>query len=1527
MKESIKKLFAILVLVLLIVNSSFLMVVSTAIDAIENLIDENKVNPIIEVNLEKYVNYKISDESKGTLLQTNVKTGIEYEEGEEYTPIKATKAVVNLPQIDGKYPENLDVIAKSTQATNGDRNGKDMYYSYDKENGKLEIVVDNNEDENGNIYTKNVNGARDEFVVISNYGADCYNDENVKRDLSLTGTIEEILANQDESKLAKEWKTNFEVTENISGLISTEVVTSDIYNGYINSNKENGTQYETEYAENMKINVSYKEISEELAVETSNKFINTKNKEIETEEIVYKSAKVNKQNVLDILGEEGKLQILNKAGEVIGEINKDTEAQEDGTVEINYENEQTEIIVKTTKPVKLGTIEIDSKKAIKETMTEKENNKISVKNTIKCVNNVQEKNEETGEITREYTEEIYNFENTKEIEIKQSETKVDVSLDKTEWTNNMQNDVTLTATLVTNGPQYDLFKNPVIEIKLPEQVEKISLGKVSLLYNNGLAIKKSEIVNTNTIRIELEGIQNEYMLNSIVSGTNIIIPATVVLKKDINSTNTSIKTTYTNENGTVNDYAKEGKTSKELGIYIDSINSVSEDYGIMALAASASEGSTTAENIDGLEIDVKAQVGKDTLKDGDIVYEGEVIKYTISLTNKSNSTITDLNVVGKVPEGTTYVIINGTYKEDSDEENIKRNDLYDKYEDKTEENAEIESISPNETKEISYLVIVNKIENQNNIVNSIIVNKAQKQIYEYNYKFNLKEAKLKVEVYPSEKEYNIYKYSLMYEVKIYNLTDETLKNVHVETDISKIHTYRYSQGDFEEDNYNEETGHLDLLIGELAVNETKSVTIRVVAKNFEDGTYEYNIPFYMETYADNTEKYRSNLDMFTAHSTGVSIVQQSDKEGLNLKAGEEIEYNFTIENVGEEGTKFEIIENLPSEMKLTKAEYDYYEYDVYKLVYNRAKKELEQVEGITDSSGIHYDFKITTYIPAGETIQIKLTAVADYLEKDIDVMNFMTIKGTDPGFEVKEKTSNVIKNTILAYDINDDKEEDIVINDNPGEIDKPGNSENENGGGTEEPGTEEKKYSISGNVWIDADKDGIKDNNEEKLSGITVKLFNAETSAISQDKNGNKYIQITDSNGDYKFENVEKGKYLVLFEFDTKNYKLTTYQAESISSSINSDVILKNVSIDGVEKDVGLTDIVEVTDKNIENIDMGLIKRQVFDLSLNKCITKVTETRDGTSKEHTFKDTQLAKVEVKSKYIDTTSISVEYKFVITNEGEISAYVSELIDYIPEGYAINSESAGSWKKNTKGYITTTSLSGEEIKPGESKEITLILDKKLDNNSMGTIINSAEIGKTLNVNNESDIDSTEGNRATDEDDYSEAQLILSINTGAATYILIILVTIIIYIVLFKIFKNTKLRAISIVILSAILMFLIGDFNVETDAYEWLPDHKCNITISDLKWHLVPKDGKLVWEIDHEDGTFWCISPKKHLCSANHVYKLEYDPGQWPNQNTNEGYYYGSWYYNSKNWDSLNNWLVEVTADNYNNRRNNWRWMGLG
>ena len=230
------------------------------------------------------MNYSLENDI-GTLVQFNLKTGIEYVDGEEYRPLSSTGILLRVPKIEDEYPENVEIIGNSTKATNGSDIAKDFEVKYDKENGELRIVVANKQDDDGNIYNQNIEGARDEYTIICHYSSNCYNNENIERELQIVGDIQTSIADYDETEKRMDVDETYVVSENISGLISTNVMTSDIYNGYINSNKQNETNYKTEYIENLEINISKKEISDEIIIDTKNSFIDNKDNIEETLDI------------------------------------------------------------------------------------------------------------------------------------------------------------------------------------------------------------------------------------------------------------------------------------------------------------------------------------------------------------------------------------------------------------------------------------------------------------------------------------------------------------------------------------------------------------------------------------------------------------------------------------------------------------------------------------------------------------------------------------------------------------------------------------------------------------------------------------------------------------------------------------------------------------------------------------------------------------------------------------------------------------------------------------------------------------------------------------------------------------------------------------------------------------------------------------------------------------------------------------------------------------------------------------------
>ena len=292
--------------------------------------------------------------------------------------------------------------------------------------------------------------------------------------------------------------------------------------------------------------------------------------------------------------------------------------------------------------------------------------------------------------------------------------------------------------------------------------------------------------------------------------------------------------------------------------------------------------------------------------------------------------------------------------------------------------------------------------------------------------------------------------------------------------------------------------------------------------------------------------------------------------------------------------------------------------------------------------------------------------------------------------------------------------------------------------------------------------------------------------------------QVTDENGKYSFANLESGKYIVIFKYDSDNYTLTQYKVANASSDYNSDFVQKKIGINGVKTKVAVTDILSVN-ANIANIDMGLIKNKICDLRLDKYISKVTVKTSNDVKEYTYDKKNLAKVEVKAKEINGATLVVEYKIVVTNEGELETTASKIVDYLPEGLDFSTELNNSWIKTKDGKVYNTSLANKAIKPGESAEVTLIATVNLTENATGTYTNIAEIAEISNSLNAKDVDSTPNNNVNTEDDYSKAELIVSISTGKELiYIGITIICLILFGIGIKFVKNKNFRIVMTLVL---------------------------------------------------------------------------------------------------------------------------------
>ncbi len=299
---------------------------------------------------------------------------------------------------------------------------------------------------------------------------------------------------------------------------------------------------------------------------------------------------------------------------------------------------------------------------------------------------------------------------------------------------------------------------------------------------------------------------------------------------------------------------------------------------------------------------------------------------------------------------------------------------------------------------------------------------------------------------------------------------------------------------------------------------------------------------------------------------------------------------------------------------------------------------------------------------------------------------------------------------------------------------------------------------ISGLAWYDADKDGQRDDDEAYLSGLTVYLIStSDLNIVSKTS--------TSSTGAYTFTGVTSGEsYIVLIEYDTSNYNVTTYQADNVDSSCNSDFINIALTLSGVYGTYAVSNTITLS-ADTYNIDLGLVDTNKFDLELTKTVSLIQVSNSSGTTSYKFDKSTLAKVEIASKAMSGSVVAITYTFTVTNTGDVAGYANKLVDYLPSDLSFSSALNPDWYQDTDGNLYCSTLNGVLINPGESKEISLILTKTMTTENTGLVNNTAEIYEASNDEGISDTDSTPANKSTSEDDYGSADVIIAVKTGGA------------------------------------------------------------------------------------------------------------------------------------------------------------------
>lgn len=1438
-----------------------------------NVGEEN--NPVLleqEIITNKVLNLNGEDKR---IIQIAVNSGVI----DNIYPIKGGTITANTPVLlGGVEPEDVYVSTYGTTGTNGRTDmvrmpSQEDYpegveppentleantYTYIKSEKKINIsLLENKPDSNNNIFWNK--SKTDEIIITYIYPSetDVSYIQSEMANLVILYTSDNVTLEGTSTLIEDATEEGSEVRE-CSNITALDVVMTDkVYKSKLNIGES------IVYEGLLSIGISYADLLDSIVIVASKDTIYNEEETKSYFNTFYDTLYLNRDEFLSIFGDEGYINIYdNTTQELIYQINKDIEADENGNIVFEYPKE-----FETEKQV-VGEYYLITSKPLSEGKLNIYNSKVIV----------------SDELLKEDIFDMFKLENvitlagTQEedmIEVRQSgalmEMESPVTLSKLEMDRNtfsttQANDVIFTITLKTDDLQYDLYVNPVFEIEFPSYIKGTDINDVQILSGNGLEIARvtgyTNAINGNSIiRIELTGEQTEYGTNA-----QIIIDAVLTTEKFIPSVDSEIVLRF--ENGKETTYLEEYNK-----IDIASI-SIQAEPGILLVSA-ARDYKEDSPEVSAFREETKKGVLEMNAEEKLATFKGMIINNTVAKEY-------DVTILGRIPFVGNKDIESGIDLGTTIETELKSQILlidsygnpvsatiyYSENGDATDDLADPENGWTDQatTATKSYLIVIDCI-NEKEVIefiyNAMIpaglgVNEELYTTYVVTAGGNTivspllgletdKEVELDVEISCStEEDKKIFQdQNVTYTVNVKNSGEIAVKNIKIENILS----HGVSPVDGMETEWiidslepgEEVEKEITVYIGE---GTGGSVTYGVVV------TADYLQESILKTMTHEVEEIGLKVTLEKYIWGDISII---DYQEVPLQVGTQIFYNIYIENTSSETINDVSITNfLPEQLSYVQVRLAKYAGwnipetgdKVYTFI-NTADVNIDNELGIVNiekiEPGEEYMVRVTAKVVKyaeyvknvaivkcdevlGEGNEIILEDITGMITPTI--LNCLFTSETDgevirPGETIEYvlyikndgqtggmiDVSNILPEGVRAisgkYRTNDEEYSNAVIGAGELTISKITlqegdileirilvealelsegvksktifNSMSITGEYIESIQTKEilnviraaaddpTAYEVSGIAWLDANADGKRDETEAPLSGITVKLMNTETKEYVADENGRTISVKTDKDGKYTLLDVELGKYFVVFEFDNNAYKVTTYHASGAAEAFSSDAI--TVTEDG--EVITRTDEINVYNRDINNINIGLVSKPIFDLKIDKYISKITvQNQDGTEVTKYDKETgKLAKIDVRAKYLVDTVVVIEYTIEVSNVGEIAGIVKTIIDYSGGELQFNSELNPSWYEGSNGKLYSKALENEKIETGKSKQIKLVLTKTMTSSNTGLTNNTAEIDEYYN--DAAIVSLNKGN------EISSADVIITIRTGSPVMYISIIV----------------------------------------------------------------------------------------------------------------------------------------------------------
>lgn len=1460
----------------------------------------NDMNLIVGSNVEKFIPYS-KDGSKEALVQLKVTLGTD---SKNELPIKDTSLEVAIPGVDGASIKDVDVSAISTGFTNGLLNGDTLFtvenWSY--ENGIVYINVNNAEKEG----KYQMSTGNDEYIISYKY--EDYSDiTNGKLNATVSAKAN-IFSGKSTKEISNSIEKEYDLSQANSNIVTYDVTrkTQNISKGYLyaNANAEEA-EYIVLYESAFDVNISRVDLVKSVQInEGTEYFVDDYSNGYNTstdagENTYYNKIRVNKDNLVSIIGETGNFEILLEDGTQLIQLNKDTVDDGDGYITVDFgDNKIGRIVMRINNPVGEGILNIVATKAIAKSTYEKVD--------LAMFRSIQESFTGSAELEEGIVADMPV--RTVETNLTETSTGATVSLSRTDLSTLVTNeDVEMTLSLNNSNVNSDVYKNPVFELVFPKEVKNINIKDMNLLYGND----ELEIANVETLRdqedrvvikITLRGTQTKYTLGDSDKGTTVILKADMETNMYTASKKDKLLMNYYNEDATnyvlSSDWnmltspsaylliGQQGQYDTDLNIvapngfvnaqmisnYKDNASLISVDQGRKEDTIATFADSRTAEmkmilinNTDEEMHDVhilgrtifdgnKSIVSNETLGtnmtapmtskifseadgftttvyysengdatddlntpsngwtvepqsldkvksfmivvnenvkigdilsftydfeippyltnnidmagtfgtyyvgektqgvgeadkvvlttgnapmlnadmsssvQGDTVIAGQYIDYTINIKNDGRTAATNVVLKANVPEGTRYV----ANEEDTNEITINIGEV-----------KEFQST----TVQIR-LEVLDGYEGTINFEANVEADGLEKAIaLTQDREYKIDNSQIDVELTSTKDGYPILPNEEMtYSVVITNQNNASINNIVVKQVIPEGLDFvnAYVDGDNSSvANFDSSSRIVTWNVSSLGAGKTCKVVVK--ANDMSDTERDLVSTATVES-GDLKTTYMSDENHITLAKPKLEINSYANSDNRYVKEGDYVEYVLEIKNVGKASDTIDVANNLPDGLVMIsgKCEFD---------------------SGRTVNAYISDNFSMKTEIYAGETAKISLLCRAENLQGGGE-----KVAGT--GWEVSgnnvekvetEKVTNILQpevsSEVGATDTSTDMATIEVASENAPVVNYDGITTVGEAVNNNVVVDENSTYKIIGTAFYDKNKNGQKDDDEEGMENIVAKLCDISSQEIVSQV-------VTNNVGEYIFENVKPGDYYVKFEYDSTKYQLTDYKKQGVTADRNSDAITSNYK--------AVTDKISIKDSSVSDIDIGFVKAGMFDLSLDANINRITVQNDKETNTYEMENPKLAKVDINPKYVDSSKLFVEYTITVANRGEIAGYVKSIVDYLPEELELDTGMNAGWYVAADGNAYTNQLEDVLLQPGDTKEIKLILTKKMTENGTGIINNTFEIAEDYNQYAISDVDSTPGNQAQDEDDLSKADLIIGVQTGGSMINLMIIST---------------------------------------------------------------------------------------------------------------------------------------------------------